>query len=121
MGEEPNFGKPSQSSNPSIDPLNMAYLLGQIRRIETQTPRGHYPTPKIRPQRKPHLFSESQKLSYEFVKNCVPSMSEAFSSSELKKAFRQAAMILHPDHGGDTQQFMELKFHYENLRCLVSR
>lgn len=110
----------SQSFQTEVDSTNIAYLLGQIRRFETQIPRGQYPAPKVRPQRKPHSFSESQKHSYEFIKSCIHDFSEGFSSAELKKAFRQAAMILHPDRGGSTQEFMKLKDHYENLRRLVS-
>lgn len=120
MGEKPSSSTRTQSSPFNADTSNIAYLLGQIRRFETQTPRRGYPPPKVRPQRKLHSFSDCQRLSYEFLRSYIHDLSEGFSSAELKKAFRQAALVLHPDRGGDAHQFMELKEHYENLRSLVS-
>lgn len=35
------------------------------------------------------------------------------TSSEIKKAFRHRAMLLHPDKGGDVQAFVELKTAFE--------
>lgn len=119
MGEKASSSPGMNTSNVHADPAHMAYLLGQISRLEFQTPRGQYPAPKVRPQRKPHNFSATQKLSYEFLKTWIHDFSEGFTANELKKAFRQVAMVLHPDQGGSTQQFVELKDHYENLRTLV--
>lgn len=119
MGSE-TFINASEESLLSADPTHLAYLLGQVGRREFTSKRGHYPRPTIRPQRKAHAFSPSQQQAFEFLKTWIHDLSEGFTASELKKAFRQAAIILHPDHGGDTQQFMELKSHYENLRPLVS-
>lgn len=121
MSEKPYGETLNRCSELHVDSSNMAYLLGQIRRVETQTPRRQcYPPPRVRPQRKPHSFSESQRISYEFLKSCIQDLPDGFLPGELKKAFRQAAFIHHPDHGGSAQQFMELKRHYENLRTLVS-
>ncbi|WP_295904410.1 J domain-containing protein [uncultured Bdellovibrio sp.] len=119
MSETSSSSQGNSSANLHADPLHLAYLLGQINRLEFQTPRGQYPAPKVRPQRKPHALSASQRLSYEFLKTWIHDLSEGFTASELKKAFRQTAMILHPDQGGNVQQFLELKDHYENLRSLV--
>ncbi|MDG0817732.1 J domain-containing protein [Bdellovibrio svalbardensis] len=102
------------------DPANLAYLMGHIGRFEFQMKRGQYAAPKVRPQRKPHNFSTHERLSYEFLKTWVHDLPEGFTDSELKKAFRQAAMILHPDQGGNTTQFMELKEHYTTLKALLA-
>ncbi|KYG63043.1 hypothetical protein AZI87_16530 [Bdellovibrio bacteriovorus] len=120
MGENTSFSPEKESSSLNSDPAHMAFLLGQINRLEFQTRRGHYPQPKVRPQRKAHNFSVSQKLAFEFLKTWVHDLHEGFTANELKKAFRQAALALHPDHGGNTQQFLELKAHYQTLRELVS-
>lgn len=118
MGEK-TFSSPeaAPSSNPT-DPAHLAYLLGQINRLEFNRPRGQYPAPQVRPQRKAHAFSSEQRYSYEFLKTWAHTLSEGFTATELKKAFRQAAISLHPDQGGDAQQFVALKGHYDNLRSL---
>ncbi|UYL09358.1 J domain-containing protein [Bdellovibrio sp. SKB1291214] len=115
MGETPlNSG--NYSSVMDSDPIHMAYLLGRVNKTELQTPRGQYPRPAVRPQRKPHNFSPAQRQSFEFFKCWIHGLAEGFTETELRKAFRQAALILHPDHGGNTQQFMDLKEHFEVLR-----
>lgn len=118
MGETPSVNQ-SEASILNSDPAHLAYLLGQQRRMEFAGPRGHYPAAATRPQRKPHTFSEAQRESFEFLKNCIKELSEGFTANELKKAFRSAAMILHPDKGGSTDQFLALKKHYEQLRMVV--
>ncbi len=119
MGSEP-FVNASEESLLNADPSHLAFLMGQVGRKEFNSPRGQYPAPKVRPQRKAHNFSPSQQQAYEFLKSWIYDLPAGFTASELKKAFRQAAMILHPDHGGNAPQFVELKAHYETLRPLVS-
>lgn len=109
----------NESSHVNTDPAHLAYLLGNIHRMEFAKARGQYPAPKVRPQRKPHNMTNEQRLSYEFLKTWVHDFSEGFTGTELKKAFRQAAIILHPDQGGTPEKFMELKVHYESLRGLL--
>lgn len=122
LKEKMNDGASTQanfSSENHSEPANLAYLMGQMGRFEFQKPRGQYAAPKVRPQRKPHSFSSSQRQSFEFLKTWIHDLSEGYNESELKKAFRQAAMILHPDQGGNTQQFMELKGHFEVLKTVL--
>lgn len=120
MGKKTPFSPEREASFLSNDPAHLAYLLGNISIKKSQTPQGFYPAPKVRPQRKPHNFSATQRLSYEFFKSWVHEFSEGFTGSELKKAFRQAAIAVHPDHGGSTPLFLELKEHYEVLKSLVT-
>lgn len=119
MGSEP-FTNASEASLLNADPSHLAFLMGQVHRKEFHSARGQYPAPKVRPQRKPHPLSPAQRQAYEFLKTWNHDLSEGFTASELKKAFRHTAMILHPDHGGPPQQFVELKEHYETLRPVVS-
>lgn len=120
MNENPSFQGHS-SSEVNSDPSHLAWLMGQVGRFEFQTPRGQYPAPKVRPQRKPHTLSPVQRQAFEFLKTWIHDLSEGYTEAELKKAFRQAAMILHPDQGGNTQQFMELKGHIDTLREVFAR
>ncbi|WP_413560689.1 DnaJ domain-containing protein [Bdellovibrio sp. HCB209] len=114
MGET-SSAQANYSSVMDSDPIHLAYLLGKVNRTEVQTPRGQYPRPAVRPQRKPHNFTALQRQSFEFFKCWIHGLSEGFTETELRKAFRQAALILHPDQGGSPQQFMDLKEHYEVL------
>lgn len=120
MGETSSAPSQNEASILSTDPAHLAFLMGQIARKETVSPRGHYPAPKIRPQRKPHNFTPAQRLSYEFIKSWASELPEGFTLSELKKAFRQAAIAVHPDHGGSVTLFLELKDHHEVLKNLVA-
>ena len=118
LNQEQSFEVESPAFFPSeknLDPSHLAYLIGNIERLSI-LPRGGYPPPKIRPARKPHNLSDMQRLSYAFFKKWVHDFSDAFTESELKKAFRHAAIVLHPDQGGNTGLFMELKGHLESLR-----
>lgn len=114
---------PAQNPHQYIDtdPSHLAYLMSQIGKFEFETRRGQYPRPPIRPQRpRPaHTFSESQKQSFEFLKSYIHDLSEGFTASELKTAFRKAAIQLHPDQGGSTEIFMDLKTHYQVLTEIV--
>jgi hypothetical protein len=105
----------------SLDPIHMAFLLGNVQKRMTQCSRGSYPQSIVRPQRKPHVLTATQRHSYEFLKSWVRDLSEGFSSVELKKAFRRAAKILHPDSGGNAILFMDLKAHYECLRSVIGK
>lgn len=118
MGEQPNFSSVNESTLLSNDPLHLAFLMGTIARKASPSPRGHYPAPKVRPQRRPHTFTSQQQLSFEFLKSYCFDLSEGFTKEELKKAFRQTAMSLHPDHGGSTELFIQLKVHFRNLQSV---
>ncbi|KYG62481.1 hypothetical protein AZI86_16750 [Bdellovibrio bacteriovorus] len=123
MGQQEAAPAQNPSTYIDTDPSHLAFLMSQIGKFEFETRRGHYPRPAIRPQRpRPaHAFSESQKQSFEFLKSYIHDLSEGFTGAELKTAFRKAAIRLHPDHGGSTQTFMDLKTHYQILTEIVSR
>lgn len=98
------------------DPAHLAFLLGKVERPQRPLPRGNYPRPSLRPMRKPHVFTSRQEQAFNFIRSWVPTLNDNFSEQELKKAFRQGALRLHPDQGGSDQLFTELKDHYHNLR-----
>jgi hypothetical protein len=103
------------------DPAHMAFLIGQIGRFDVRSNKNTYPRSTTRPQRKPHVLTASEALSFEYLKTHNLDLSPAFTEAELKKAFRHSAFILHPDQGGSTEQFVELKAHYENLKPVLAR
>lgn len=121
MGETHQPSSENEAAILSTDPAHMAFLLGKIHKRDSRLPRGQYPVSKVRAQRKPHNFTPAQRLSYEFLKSYIYDLPEGFTATELKNAFRQAAKVLHPDHGGSTHLFMELKGHYETLSTITPR
>lgn len=112
-----------QSTTLDADPLHMAFLLGKINRLHAHPPltksQKAYPRPqpKVHP---PHSLSESQTQSFAFFKELIQDIPEGFTLGDLKKAFRSAAKLLHPDHGGSSEQFFMLKDHYQNLAKILS-
>lgn len=119
MAESASFSSTNEASLHSTDPAHLAFLIGKINKFPKPSPRGNYPRPTSRPQRKPHVFTETQRFSYEFLKSWSQELSEGFTANELKKAFRLAAIAVHPDHGGSTQLFLELKQHYATLSLIT--
>lgn len=109
------------TSSFTSDPAHLAFLMGAINKISCLPPRRHYPHPKVRPQRKSHNLSDQQLFSFQFFKSWVQDLSEGFTATELKKAYRQAALAIHPDHGGDAQLFIELNHHYGTLITVLKR
>jgi hypothetical protein len=109
------------ATNLDLDPTHLAYLIGNIRTRCTSIPRGNYPTTKARPSNPPHNLSNLQRQSFEFVKSWIHDLSESFTERELRKAFRQAALILHPDQGGNEQSFLELKKHIDVLFEVIKK
>lgn len=112
-----------QSTTLDADPLHMAFLLGKINRLHGQPPltksQKAYPRPQPK-ARTPHSMNESQAQSFVFFKELIQDIPEGFTLAELKKAFRSAAKLLHPDHGGSSEQFFLLKGHYQNLAKILS-
>lgn len=125
LKEKMNETKESQASfNTSaqgLDPAHLAFLMGQTARLNPGTPAKTYPRPAVRPVRKSHTFNAAQTLSFNFMKSWVHGLNDNFSEIELKKAFRQAALRLHPDRGGSVTLFLELKGHYDVLKGLVQK
>lgn len=122
MGDSTTSNSQSSSTYIDTEPSHLAYLMSQIGKFEFDTRRGQYPRPAVRPQRpRPaHAFSPSQKQSFEYLKSYIHDLPEGFTAAELKTAFRKAALILHPDLGGNTEQFLDLKTHYEVLKAIHS-
>ncbi len=122
-------GKPS-----SIHPLwtaeNLSFLINEkLYSFAMKNQKTHYPKafapPKNKvqpPHRKPHVFSENQKSSYDYIKSYFYEFSEGFSKDELKKAYRQLAFRFHPDYSCSqaSSDFILLQKHYENLLTLFS-
>lgn len=85
----------------------------------------HRPTPKPKStevkkviSRTLHQLDESQKQALRYFKHLGETLQEDFLQDELASSFRNQALIQHPDHGGTTEQFIELHGHYKQLKRL---
>lgn len=104
------------------DPAHLAFLMGAIGPsfFRPQTSRIYPSRPKPPPP--PHSLTEEQQSAYNFFILQGAALNPAFTSRELKKAFRALALKLHPDtnKGATAGPFLDLKHNYETLNALFS-
>lgn len=96
------------------DPAHLAFLIGQINRMQTARPTKSPYKPSISP-RKTHELTLLQQEAFSFFLQHQPDLSDAFTRNEIKSAFRKIALVLHPDQGGTALAFMQLREHYKTL------
>ena len=48
-------------------------------------------------------------------------LSEGFTSADLKRAYRAAALLHHPDRGGDLETMKKINVAYARLRSTIGR
>ncbi len=99
----------------AIDPLGLAQIIGFTPVFKTGYKK--YVNP-VRP-RIPHVMTLEQKLAFENLSIWSKTLSRAFASFELKSSYRQALLKTHPDQGGSTESFLQVKKSYEILSSLV--
>lgn len=66
-----------------------------------------------------HNFDSIQAKAFELLKALVPQLPENFSFNQLKSAYRRAALKTHPDRGGASETFQQVKKSYHILTDLV--
>ena len=90
---------------------NKAY--GLKRRKTTVT------TEKLQALRASHIFNSIQQSAFMALQMWAPLLLDNFSQAELKRAYRIAVLKTHPDHGGSSESFQEVKNNYQILEALV--
>lgn len=104
------------------DPAHLAFLMGSIGPsfFRPQANRIYPARPKPPPP--PHSLTEGQQKAYNFFILQGAALNPAFTSRELKKAFRALALKLHPDtnKGATVGPFLDLKNNYETLSEIFS-
>lgn len=107
-------------------PAGMAWLMGEIpRNVDfpsekaTAKARNAYGV-KAKP-RPNHVLDADQANAFIFMKTYVSELNLSFSARELKTAFRKAALITHPDQGGNADLFRELQSRYATLLTVFTQ
>ena len=59
--------------------------------------------------------SQREEVQEENVNYSVLGLKRSASDEDIKQAFREKALITHPDKGGDPEEFRKVREAYENL------
>ena len=74
---------------------------------------------KTPPARPAHLLNPAQKAAYDRLAG-LTELPENFSMTELKKAWRAAALRTHPDRGGTSERFRDVQASFETLSKMLT-
>ncbi len=122
----------SRSENASVNaefssefdewPLGFAWILGQgpVLRSHPQKIRpGHkaYGV-KARPPA-PHRFTETQQQAFDLFLEWGTELSRSFRTADLRRAWRKAALVTHPDQGGTSADFRRAQEAYAILQTVL--
>ena len=71
------------------------------------------------PARASHNLNSEQLTAYDFLKQFAAQLPDNFDLTQLKTAYRRSALKAHPDHGGTSETFQNVKKSYQILTALV--
>jgi hypothetical protein len=121
------------ASSPTVETSYpyMSWLLGQIP-ISKSTDARHgalksfEKTPYIRckkvvPMRPAHILTAIQRQAFDFLKRYSNELPENFGGNDLRKAYRKALLLSHPDQGGSNQAFWEVQQAYQTLKSISAK
>jgi hypothetical protein len=114
----------------TLDAYGMSRIMAQTPRFEFKNPLSAYkrspsnhsktsPHVFIESSRPKHSFDETQAYAFYLIRQLVPQLPENFSFNQLKSAYRRAALKTHPDRGGASETFQQVKKSYHILTDLV--
>lgn len=75
---------------------------------------------KAKPSPEPHQLNSLQQKAFCFFRELGLELSVHFSWKELKSIYRQSLLKTHPDHGGSSEKFHEVRNNFEILSVLVT-
>ena len=109
-----------------LDPFGMAQLIAEVNiaplykgSIHKKYPKPPAPKAKPIPLRKSHILSEAQLQAFQVLKSYTQALRDNFNLHELKSAYRTAVLKTHPDQGGNSETFQDVKKSYQILLGLV--
>lgn len=99
----------------------MSWILGQTPKMSTQNGFQHTLYKQYQPKQQPrpaHKFNSEQEQAFHKICEYASAFKDNFTLKELKQAFRQAALITHPDQGGSSMKFIEIQKAFQSLQSL---
>ena len=108
-----------------LDPFGMAQLIAEVRiapqyKVSVHKKYPKPPTPKA-VIRKSHVFTDEQSRALQVLMIYTQTLRDNFNLHELKSAYRGAVLKTHPDQGGNSETFQEVKKSYQILLGLVKK
>ena len=112
----------------TLDPLGITQILAELQLdkpsttgLQTKLNRAYGLKPakakvRIRPA---HALNADQAKAFQDLKAWALQLNENFDCQELKSAYRSAVLKTHPDRGGSSESFQEVKKSYQILEALV--
>lgn len=111
------------SQEPQIQSELWTHLVGQMDPYRFgNNPRSavyhrNRPAPRPRPD---HKMNAEQEVAFQFFLNNKAGLAANFSRTDLRKAFRNLALKLHPDQGGTSSEFQGLLAARSSLESLFN-
>lgn len=103
----------------SLDPQGLAQIIGFVPVFKTGHKKYKPAAPPVPCVRIPHIMNLAQTLAFENLSLLAPQLSAGFTRIELKSSYRIALLKTHPDQGGSSESFFQVKKSYEILCSLV--
>lgn len=102
-----------------LDPAGLSQLIAELAPVNSS--RTHiYRYPKA--TRPSHTLPPEQQQAYEMLNAYLTTpLHPGFYKGELKSAYRQAVLKAHPDQGGTTESFQQVRKSYEILVRFVTK
>lgn len=107
-----------------LDPFGMTELISKINitpsyKVNLQKVYPVKRQPRVEFKRPSHLLNEQQVRALNVLTSYCPHIKDNFSLHELKSAYRHSVLKTHPDQGGSSETFQEVKKSYQILLALV--
>ena len=112
----------------TLDPFGFTQILTELQLdrpstagLQTKLNRAYGLKPaKVIVQFRPaHALDAEQAKAFENLKTWALQLNENFDRQELKSAYRSAVLKTHPDRGGNSESFQDVKKSYQILEALV--
>lgn len=107
-----------------LDPFGMTELMSKINvapfyKVDLQKAYPVKRQPRAEFKRPSHLLNEQQTAAFNVLKSYCPHIKDNFNLHELKSTYRHSVLKTHPDQGGSSETFQQVKKSYQILLALV--
>ncbi len=109
-----------------IEPMHLSYLLGTLD-IDSTPPVLGLKNPYLKYKKTivipDHKLAHSEQSAFELINFYLPQpapLTKNFNMTQLKRAYKKAALRAHPDCGGTHERFLQLKSGCELLVAFLN-